>query len=105
MSQDTSLLLGLDGLAAERVELDAEGCPVVHVVTADVEAARCPSWRVVSTSPKQWVTTLKLPRSCGHLTAWDDGSRGRSPRAEVTSAVPAGVPGRDGAPGPVGSHT
>lgn len=35
----------------------------------------------------------------------DDGSRGSGPCAEVTSAVAAGVPGRDGAPGPFGPGT
>ena len=100
MSQDTSLLLGLDGLAAERVELDVEGCPVVHVVTADVEAARCPSCRVVSTSPKQWVTTHprdvpygeRMVRLAWRKRRW----RCRNPecaRGSFTEQVPA-VPAR-----------
>jgi Transposase and inactivated derivatives len=57
LNQDTTLLVGLDGLAAERVEVDAGGCPVVHLVTADAEAARCPACRAVSTCAKEWVTT------------------------------------------------
>jgi hypothetical protein len=40
-----------------------------------------------------------------HLSAWDDASRGRSPRADVTSAVSAGVSGGDGSSGPIGSNT
>jgi hypothetical protein len=57
VNNDTTLLLGLDGLGAEWVEIDADGCPVVHLVTAAAEAARCPSCQVPSTSPKQRVTT------------------------------------------------
>jgi transposase len=64
LSQDTTLLLGLGGLAAERVELDTDGRPVVHLVTADADAARCPSCTVTSTSPKQRVTTR--PRDLSH---------------------------------------
>ncbi|WP_322763071.1 hypothetical protein [Frankia sp. Cr2] len=33
-ADDTSLLLGLEGLALERVEVDGDGARVVHVVTA-----------------------------------------------------------------------
>ncbi len=57
MVNDTTLLLGLGGLAAERVEIDTDGVPVVHLATADAEAARCPACQVMSTSPKQWVST------------------------------------------------
>ena len=64
MVNDTTLLLGLDGLGVERVELDTDGCPVVHVVTMDAHAARCPSCHTVSTSPKQQVTTR--PRDLRH---------------------------------------
>lgn len=64
MSNDTTLLLGLGGLAADRVEPGADGHPVVHVVTADAGAARCPSCAVASTSPKQRVTTS--PRDLTH---------------------------------------
>jgi len=62
---DTTLLLGLCGLAAERVELDAHGQPVVHLVTADDEAARCPSCRLMSVSPKEWVSTRPRDLSVG----------------------------------------
>lgn len=64
MGQDTTLLLGLEGLSVDRVELGVEGCPVAHLVTADVEAARCPGCRVMSTSPKEWVVTH--PRDVPH---------------------------------------
>ncbi len=57
MEQGTTLLLGLAGVAVERVEVAADGIRWVHVVTADPDAAACPSCRVVSTSGKQHVTT------------------------------------------------
>ena len=40
---DASFLLGMDGLAVDRVELDAFGGRVVDVVTADETASACPS--------------------------------------------------------------
>jgi ZIP Zinc transporter len=43
--------------------------------------------------------SLKLPRSCGHLIAWDDVSREEFTSADVTSAVSAGVPAADGGAG------
>jgi transposase len=53
---DTTLLVGLDGVVVDRVELDPDGCRVVHVSTADAVAV-CPSCRSVSTSVKGWVET------------------------------------------------
>ena len=41
--EDASRLLGLEGVAVQRVELDPFGGRVVHVVTADEAAAACPS--------------------------------------------------------------
>jgi transposase len=64
LSNDTTLLLGLGGLAADQVERDSQGHPVAHLVTADPDAARCPSCTVVSTSAKQQVTTR--PRDLTH---------------------------------------
>lgn len=57
MHDDTTLLLGLDGVVVDRVELDPDGCRVVHVSTADAAAAVCPSCRSVSTSVRGWVQT------------------------------------------------
>ncbi len=57
MEHGTTLLLGLSGVAVERVELDDAGGRVVHVRTADETAAACPSCGVFSTSPKENVTT------------------------------------------------
>ena len=42
MVNDMTRLLGLDGLAADRVELDADGVPVMHLSTADEQARCCP---------------------------------------------------------------
>jgi transposase len=64
LTNDTTLLLGLEGLACQRVELDGQGQPVAHLVTADEQAAVCPSCQQVSTSPKQYVTTR--PRDLSH---------------------------------------
>jgi transposase len=57
LTNDTTLLLGLDGLAVARVEMDDRGRRVVHLVTADEAAAVCPSCGTRSTSPRQWVST------------------------------------------------
>lgn len=57
MEHGTTLLLGLDGVAVQRVELAEDGTRVVHVATADESAAACPSCGVFSTSVKQQVTT------------------------------------------------
>lgn len=55
---DTTLLLGLDGVVVDRVELDPiDGCRVVHLATAaDVEAV-CPSCRTPSSAPRGWAVT------------------------------------------------
>jgi hypothetical protein len=54
---DTTLLVGLEGLVCQKVELDAEGRAVAHLVTADEQAARCPGCELVSSAPKGNVTT------------------------------------------------
>lgn len=53
---DTTLLLGLADVVVDRVELDPDGCRVVHVSTTDTPRV-CPSCAVPSTSVKGWVTT------------------------------------------------
>jgi len=57
LEQGTTALLGLAGVAVQRVEVQLDGTRVVHVVTADPAAAACPSCRVASTSGKQHVVT------------------------------------------------
>lgn len=54
---DASRLLDLDGLAVDRVESDAFGGRVVHVLTADECASACPSCGVFSVSVKGRVCT------------------------------------------------
>jgi transposase len=54
---DASRLLDLDGLAVDRVESDAFGGRVVHVVTADECASACPGCGVFSVSVKGRVCT------------------------------------------------
>jgi transposase len=49
---DASRLLGLEGLAVQRIESDAFGGRVVHVVTADETASACPGCGVLSVTLK-----------------------------------------------------
>jgi len=64
-SDDASCLLGLVGLAVERVVLTALGVRIVQLVTDDPDAARCPGCRMVSTSGKDWVLTRPHDLPCG----------------------------------------
>ena len=64
-SDDASCLLGLAGLAVERVVLAPAGVRMVQLVTDDPDAARCPACRVVSTSGKDWVLTRPHDLPCG----------------------------------------
>jgi len=57
VSDGTTLLFGLPGVRVERVERSTDGIRVVHVATAEEEAAACPSCGVFSTSLKGRVTT------------------------------------------------
>jgi hypothetical protein len=72
-NDDASGLLGLEGLAVQRVVLTAFGVKVVQLVTDDPDAARCPVCRSVSTSGKDWVLTLWRAKtstgvvSCGSI--------------------------------------
>ena len=64
-SDDASCLLGLAGLAVERVVLTGAGVKIVQLVTDDPDAARCPACRAVSTSGKDWVLTRPRDLPCG----------------------------------------
>lgn len=58
MSNSTTVLFGLPGVRVARVEQDVSGGRVVHVETDEgTAAAGCPDCGVVSTSPKEYVTT------------------------------------------------
>lgn len=56
-SDDATCLLGLEGLAVERVVRSSAGVTLVQLVTDDPDAARCPACRALSTSGKDWVLT------------------------------------------------
>jgi transposase len=58
-------LLGLEGLAVERVVLTVLGVKIVQLVTDDPDAARCPACRAHSTSGKDWVLTRPRDLPCG----------------------------------------
>jgi transposase len=66
-SDDATCLLGLRGLAVERVALTAGGVKIVELVTSDPDAARCPGCREVSTSAKEWVLTRPKDLPCGGM--------------------------------------
>jgi transposase len=57
MENGTTLLLGLCGLAVQRVQREPDGTRVVHVVTDDETASACPSCGAFSTSVKGWRCT------------------------------------------------
>ncbi|MDQ6938343.1 MAG: ISL3 family transposase [Actinomycetota bacterium] len=57
MERGATLLLGLEGLAVERVDLQEGSVRVAHVVTTEEAAAGCPSCGVISTSVKGHATT------------------------------------------------
>ncbi|GAA2699253.1 transposase family protein [Micromonospora olivasterospora] len=60
MVNDTTRLLGLDGLVAERVELDAAGVPVMDLSTGCEQARCCPQCGQRAARMKQW--TMTRPR-------------------------------------------
>ncbi len=93
MHDDTTLLVGLDGVVVDRVELDPDGCRVVHVSTVDT-AAVCPSCRSVSMSVKGWVQTgprdvaLPVPsRLVWHKRRWRCRQSGCA-RSSFTESIP-----------------
>jgi len=94
-------LLGLAGLAVERVVRTASGVKIVQLATDDPDAARCPTCQVVSTSGKDWVLTRPRDLPCGGEFAqvqwrkrrWRCRTAG-CPRGSFTEAVgqvPAGM--------------
>jgi transposase len=65
MVDDTTRLLGLEGLVAERVELDAAGVPVVYLSTGGEQARCCPQCGQRAARMKQWTTTRPRGLSVG----------------------------------------
>lgn len=58
MVNDTTRLLGLDGLVVATVEDATDGLgPVVHLATGDEQARHCPQCAVRASRVKQWVST------------------------------------------------
>ncbi|MFJ6956309.1 ISL3 family transposase [Micromonospora aurantiaca (nom. illeg.)] len=57
MVNDTTRLLGLDGLVTERVEVDVTGVPVVDLSTGCEQARCCPQCGQRALKVKQWTTT------------------------------------------------
>lgn len=100
MVNDTTRLLGLDGLVVDRVELNPDGIPVVGLSTADEQARCCPECGVSARRVKQWVTTRPrdLPvagrptRLRWRKRRWHCDQRG-CPRRTFTEQVPQ-VPAR-----------
>ena len=58
-------MLGLEGVAVERVVRAGSGVKIVQLVTDDPDAARCPVCGVRSTSGKGWVLTRPRDLPCG----------------------------------------
>ena len=100
VEQGATLLLGIEGLAVERVELEEDGARVAHLVTAEQAAAACPSCGVISTSVKGRASTRPrdLPygqapvRLVWHKLRWRCRERACS-RGSFTESLPA-VPAR-----------
>jgi transposase len=95
-----TLLLGIEGLAVQRVELEERGARVAHLVTAEESAAACPSCGVVSTSVRGHAVThpRDLPygeapvRLAWHKRRWRC-REPQCPRKSFTESLPA-VPAR-----------
>uniref|UniRef100_UPI0018E4F0F4 transposase family protein n=1 Tax=Streptomyces triticisoli TaxID=2182797 RepID=UPI0018E4F0F4 len=64
MLNDTTLLLGLDGVSVVRVERLADGTRRVHLVTADETARACPACGVFATRVKG--SAITRPRDLPH---------------------------------------
>jgi transposase len=69
MVNDTTRLLGLDGLVVERVELDGAGVPVVDLSTSCEQARCCPQCGQRALKVKQWTTTRPRDLPVGGRTA------------------------------------
>src|SRR5215213_7410972 len=99
VERGATLLLGIEGLAVERVELGPDGARVAHVVTDEQAAAACPSCGVASTSVKGHARTRPrdIPygdaplRLVWHKRRWRcrEAACGRGSFTESLPAVPA----------------
>ena len=101
VERGATLLLGIEGLAVERVELEKDGSRLAHLVTTDESAAACPSCGVVSTSVKGHASTGPRDIPYGqapvhlvwHKRRWRCRERAcrRGSFTESLPAVPAGA--------------
>jgi transposase len=57
LTNDTTRLFGLDGVAVTSVRLNEDNNPMLALVTTDEQARCCPDCGVRSTDPHSWVTT------------------------------------------------
>lgn len=97
------LLLGLEGVAVERVAPVGGGARVVHVATADESAAACPGCGVISASVKEYPTTRPKDLPYGpdpvlvrwHKRRWccTEPRCGRTSFTEAIAEVPPGARG------------
>lgn len=95
VNEDGTALLGLDGLALIRVDLEEDGTRVVHVATADETATACPGCGVSSTARKGSATThpRDVPygpdpiRLVWHKSRWRC-RESRCPRGSFTESLP-----------------
>ncbi len=97
MVNDTTRLLGLDGLAVVGVE-DGPVGPVVHVVTADEAARRCPDCRTLArrskgrrvTRPRDLQVGGRRPQLMWTKRRWrcDERACRRRSFTEAVAAVP-----------------
>src|SRR4051794_19107350 len=92
---DATLLLGLEGVAVLRVDVDGDGHRTVHVVTDDETATACPACGVFATRVKERVVTAPRDLCMGgepisvrwHKRRWVCRER-RCPRGSFTEQIP-----------------
>jgi transposase len=96
LEQGASRLLGIEGLAVARVDLEEDGTRVAHVVADDESATACPSCGVFSTSVKGHAITRPRDIPYGqspvhlvwHKRRWRCRERA-CPRGSFTESIPA----------------
>lgn len=100
MTNDTTLLFGLEGVDVISVDLDEHANPVIALVTAAAHARCCPGCGVVSQHPHSWVRTrprdLPVAGRYTSLTWTKRRWRCRNPECErltFTESVPQIPPG------------
>lgn len=100
INEDGTALLGLEGFALMRVDVEEDGARVVHVATADESAAACPLCGVISTARKATATTRPRDVAYGpdpirlvwHKSRWRC-RESRCARGSFTESLPQ-VPAR-----------